>query len=178
MWSKQISPDGKTYYFNHVTFESSWVMPEELAAFEGPRKEIVVECKLIPKTEWRICLTNLDHEFFYNQHSKAKSWDIPEEILEIVGELLQDAMSEDEDEGLNEEENEKEDSDSISADELVEKRDPPEESEVCQTKRAKYDVSETEIIENSNFSHEAALDDKVVQPKTKMMRILHIKRMY
>ncbi|KAJ3328501.1 hypothetical protein HDU91_004088, partial [Kappamyces sp. JEL0680] len=53
--------------------------------------------KLIPDTDWAICLTNKDHEFFHHLQDQdvVPSWDIPDEILEIVGGLLQEAVADD-----------------------------------------------------------------------------------
>lgn len=52
--------------------------------------EHVVESKRIPDTKWCICLTSLDHELFWNEAENKSCWDIPEEILDLIGSMLQD----------------------------------------------------------------------------------------
>ncbi|KAH9273390.1 hypothetical protein BSLG_008694 [Batrachochytrium salamandrivorans] len=54
--------------------------------------ERAIAMKRIPETTWSIVLTSLNHEFYFNQDTQSVSWDMPEEIVNIVGELLASAM--------------------------------------------------------------------------------------
>ncbi|KAJ3302214.1 transcription elongation regulator [Kappamyces sp. JEL0829] len=109
-WVAMQTVDGRAYWFNTITNESTWTRPEELRPPPPPPRveaEVVVEMyavvqpnptrKLIPDTDWAICLTNKDHEFFHHLQDQdvVPSWDIPDEILEIVGGLLQEAVADD-----------------------------------------------------------------------------------
>jgi hypothetical protein len=94
-WSRQVTPDGKEYFFNSETNESVWERPNDFIPPPPPRNKLekILEAKAL-NNEWIICLTSRDHEFFYNTTSGETSWDIPEDIVDLVGGLLQDAMGE------------------------------------------------------------------------------------
>ncbi|KAJ3403925.1 transcription elongation regulator [Chytridiales sp. JEL 0842] len=51
-------------------------------------KERVAALKKLPNTTWAIVLTTLENEFFYNFETKERTWDIPEEIGELVGQIM------------------------------------------------------------------------------------------
>ncbi|OAJ40901.1 hypothetical protein BDV3_005831 [Batrachochytrium dendrobatidis] len=55
--------------------------------------ERAIAMKVIPDTSWAIVLTNMNHEFYFEQESNAVSWDMPEKVVNIIGELLADAMN-------------------------------------------------------------------------------------
>ncbi|KAJ3253661.1 transcription elongation regulator [Boothiomyces macroporosus] len=94
-WSVQYTPDGKQYFFNSLTNESTWERPAEyMPPKPPPLKEKPIKMRKIPDSDWNIILTNKDHEFFYNQATKQVSWDIPDDIINLVGELLNDGMDE------------------------------------------------------------------------------------
>jgi hypothetical protein len=65
--------------------------------------EIVAEMKLVPGTEWAICLTTKRHEFFYNKHNQFTSWEIPHDITNVIGKLLNQARGIEEEESSDEE---------------------------------------------------------------------------
>lgn len=96
MWSQQIAPNGKVFYLNSETLESVWTRPEEFKPAAPPPRLVdrVVEMKKIPGTTWAILLTSDDHEFFYDSEQQISVWDIPEEILHIIGSLLKRAAGE------------------------------------------------------------------------------------
>ncbi|KAJ3270126.1 transcription elongation regulator [Terramyces sp. JEL0728] len=102
-WSVQFTPEGKQYFFNSLTNESTWERPAEyMPPKPPPMKEKPIKMRKIPNTEWSILLTNKNHEYFYNKASHQVSWDIPEDIVNLIGELLNasmdEEMSEDEEE--------------------------------------------------------------------------------
>jgi hypothetical protein len=53
-----------------------------------PPREHATEMKEIPETSWSILLTNKGHEFFYNRETLQSTWDMPEELVDIIGSLL------------------------------------------------------------------------------------------
>lgn len=105
-WTQSIAPNGRLYYFNTDTLESSWLRPPEFNPPPPPGTELVVELKIIPNSDWAICLTDKKHEFFYNLKLSQSTWDIPEEIIDTVGALLNEAMGIDLDSSEEESENE------------------------------------------------------------------------
>lgn len=47
--------------------------------------------KKIPFTPWSIVLTSLNHEFYFNVETMKSTWEIPDELADIIGHLV--AMS-------------------------------------------------------------------------------------
>ncbi|KAI8894760.1 hypothetical protein BC833DRAFT_200742 [Globomyces pollinis-pini] len=87
-----FTPDGREYFFNRITNESVWERPLDYTPPPPPKKEVAVELKYIPDSDWAIVLTNFNHEFFYRESDKTVSWDIPDDIVDLIGELLAEAM--------------------------------------------------------------------------------------
>ena len=55
--------------------------------------EVVVELKKIPETNWSICLTNRNHEFFYHEENQdLNTWEIPYELQTVLNDLLNEAL--------------------------------------------------------------------------------------
>uniref|UniRef100_A0A7N6ARB9 Transcription elongation regulator 1 n=1 Tax=Anabas testudineus TaxID=64144 RepID=A0A7N6ARB9_ANATE len=63
-WSEYKTPDGKTYYYNNRTLESTWEKPQALVE----KGKCVV---------W----TGDDRVFFYNPTTRLSMWDRPEELV-------------------------------------------------------------------------------------------------
>jgi hypothetical protein len=47
----------------------------------------IIETKFIT-SNWIICLTSKNHEFFYNLETGESFWDIPIDIVDVIGDLL------------------------------------------------------------------------------------------
>lgn len=43
IWTEHTSPDGRKYYFNSITKQSSWDKPDELKTSE----EVIIKLKII-----------------------------------------------------------------------------------------------------------------------------------
>ncbi|KAI8823363.1 uncharacterized protein EV422DRAFT_352058 [Fimicolochytrium jonesii] len=66
--------------------------PPTPSAVPNPDVERPLALKKIPLTKWAIVLTNKDHEFFYNTDTKTSAWEMPDELGDLIGALIADAM--------------------------------------------------------------------------------------
>uniref|UniRef100_A0A8C9VCA3 Transcription elongation regulator 1 n=1 Tax=Scleropages formosus TaxID=113540 RepID=A0A8C9VCA3_SCLFO len=107
-WSEYKTADGKTYYYNNRTLESTWEKPEELKEkgycmalhwcsrclfCQEPKEEEMTEEERaaqkakpvattpIPGTPWCVVWTGDDRVFFYNPTTRLSMWDRPEELI-------------------------------------------------------------------------------------------------
>uniref|UniRef100_A0A4W6F623 Transcription elongation regulator 1 n=1 Tax=Lates calcarifer TaxID=8187 RepID=A0A4W6F623_LATCA len=104
-WSEYKTADGKTYYYNNRTLESTWDKPQALIEkgtpwglihthtdFEPKEEEMTEEEKAaqkarpiatnpIPGTPWCVVWTGDDRVFFYNPTTRLSMWDRPEELV-------------------------------------------------------------------------------------------------
>ncbi|ORX55263.1 hypothetical protein BCR36DRAFT_282048 [Piromyces finnis] len=111
-WTEHKAPSGEFYYYNHITKQSTWKKPDNYIPFKVPfiphlqqkhalQKPIIkqeqkpiekaISMKRIPGTPWHIILTSRNNEFFYNYDTKKSTWEIPEEIKDIINKLLEEA---------------------------------------------------------------------------------------
>ncbi|KAJ3218151.1 transcription elongation regulator [Dinochytrium kinnereticum] len=63
---------------------------EEAPLVEQPKKrnERPVSMKKLPNSPWSIVLTNKDNEFFVNSETREVTWEMPDEIGELIGQIL------------------------------------------------------------------------------------------
>uniref|UniRef100_A0A8D3BMT7 Transcription elongation regulator 1 n=1 Tax=Scophthalmus maximus TaxID=52904 RepID=A0A8D3BMT7_SCOMX len=106
-WSEYKTADGKTYYYNNRTLESTWEKPQALVEKVGcngnceklsfsikePKEEEMTEeekaaqkarpvaTNPIPGTPWCVVWTGDDRVFFYNPTTRLSMWDRPEELV-------------------------------------------------------------------------------------------------
>uniref|UniRef100_A0A665U3A1 Transcription elongation regulator 1 n=1 Tax=Echeneis naucrates TaxID=173247 RepID=A0A665U3A1_ECHNA len=102
-WSEYKTADGKTYYYNNRTLESTWEKPQALLEKgrhhntnndkEEPKEEEMTEeekaaqkarpiaTNPIPGTPWCVVWTGDDRVFFYNPTTRLSMWDRPEELV-------------------------------------------------------------------------------------------------
>lgn len=83
LMEERLDPSNRIYYFNSTTLESTYDRPKSIPS--PPTKEVVIEAREIGEG-WSIGLTNKDHELFFK--GAISSWDIPEEICGLVGDLI------------------------------------------------------------------------------------------
>uniref|UniRef100_A0A8C6NQZ9 Transcription elongation regulator 1 n=1 Tax=Nothobranchius furzeri TaxID=105023 RepID=A0A8C6NQZ9_NOTFU len=96
-WTEYKTADGKTYYYNNRTLESTWEKPQALfftRSFDKePKEEEMTEeekaaqkarpvaTNPIPGTPWCVVWTGDDRVFFYNPTTRLSMWDRPEELI-------------------------------------------------------------------------------------------------
>lgn len=73
-WSEHRTPDGRIYYFNKLTNQSSWEKPEDL------KKEPEQNLETCP---WKEYKTEDGKVYYHNIITKQSSWTIPKELEEI-----------------------------------------------------------------------------------------------
>uniref|UniRef100_A0A3Q2UNJ9 Transcription elongation regulator 1 n=1 Tax=Fundulus heteroclitus TaxID=8078 RepID=A0A3Q2UNJ9_FUNHE len=90
-WTEYRTADGKTYYYNNRTLESTWEKPQALIEKEPKEEEMTEEEKAaqkarpiatnpIPGTPC-VVWTGDDRVFFYNPTTRLSMWDRPEELV-------------------------------------------------------------------------------------------------
>ncbi|KAJ3183865.1 transcription elongation regulator [Geranomyces variabilis] len=108
IWTEHRDPSGRLYYHNPVTKESRWdhnpnppasgapvhqqPQPQAVRAPPVAAAERALAMKKIPTTAWAIVLTNTEKEFFYNLTTKESMWDMPDDLGDLVGQLIAEAM--------------------------------------------------------------------------------------
>lgn len=65
-WEKVTDDEGRVYYYNSKTLETSWTLPEQ------EEEEI---------SPWQVFTTDDGKEYYYNEKSGETTWDIPEGFL-------------------------------------------------------------------------------------------------
>jgi len=71
-WTEHVSPDGRKFYYNKNTKESTWEKPNMLKTQEE------LQC------EWAEYFTKEGKPYYYNSKTKKSQWDKPKEYAEIV----------------------------------------------------------------------------------------------
>ncbi|KAI9346558.1 hypothetical protein BDR26DRAFT_855754 [Obelidium mucronatum] len=77
--------------------------------------------KKLPNSDWAIVLTSKDNEYFLNFKSKQVVWDMPDEIGELVGQIMAGGVQ-DEDENMQEAEANQQEDDEVPENRLEEKQ--------------------------------------------------------
>ena len=86
LWQEHESDDGRKYWWNSITGESSWIKPnfmseaeerrvnaEEKRAKEKEREELL---KKLEQTDWELCFNETDDHYFYNTITGESTWDL------------------------------------------------------------------------------------------------------
>ncbi|XP_026570544.1 pre-mRNA-processing factor 40 homolog B isoform X2 [Pseudonaja textilis] len=73
-WSEHKAPDGRIYYYNAETKQSSWEKPDELKS----KAEI-----LLSHCPWREYRSETGKSYYYNTQSKESRWTRPRELDDI-----------------------------------------------------------------------------------------------
>ncbi|XP_052202335.1 pre-mRNA-processing protein 40A isoform X2 [Diospyros lotus] len=82
-WQEHTSPDGRRYYYNKKTRQSSWEKPLELMT--------PIE-RADASTVWKEFTTTDGRKYYYNKVTKQSKWQIPEE-LKLAREQAEKAAS-------------------------------------------------------------------------------------
>lgn len=113
-WVQQATGDGKVYYYNKRTLESSWTKPQALIEAEKAHrfmeeqraKRKPVGKVAVPGTPWAIVWTGDGRHFFFNPSAKLSLWEVPEELKSRsdIDKLLKDGPNGPKSDGDEEEE--------------------------------------------------------------------------
>uniref|UniRef100_A0A7N8WVV8 Pre-mRNA-processing factor 40 homolog A n=1 Tax=Mastacembelus armatus TaxID=205130 RepID=A0A7N8WVV8_9TELE len=82
LWTEHKSLDGKTYYYNTETKQSTWEKPDEL---KSPAEQMLSKCP------WKEYKSDTGKPYYYNSQTKESRWTKPKELEDLEGkELLSD----------------------------------------------------------------------------------------
>ncbi|KDQ19637.1 hypothetical protein BOTBODRAFT_126520 [Botryobasidium botryosum FD-172 SS1] len=74
LWSEHRNAEGRTYWYNNTTKQSSWEKPEELKTpFE----------RALAQTQWKEYFSG-GRKYWYHTETKQSKWEMPDELLEIL----------------------------------------------------------------------------------------------
>uniref|UniRef100_A0A8B9LDM2 Pre-mRNA-processing factor 40 homolog A n=1 Tax=Astyanax mexicanus TaxID=7994 RepID=A0A8B9LDM2_ASTMX len=76
VWTEHKSLDGKTYYYNTETKQSTWEKPDEL---KSPAEQMLSKCP------WKEYKSDTGKPYYYNSQSKESRWTKPKELEDLEG---------------------------------------------------------------------------------------------
>ncbi|NXK76999.1 PR40A factor, partial [Amazona guildingii] len=77
-WTEHKSPDGRTYYYNTETKQSTWEKPDDL---KTPAEQLLSKCP------WKEYKSDSGKPYYYNSQTKESRWAKPKELEDLEGEL-------------------------------------------------------------------------------------------
>lgn len=105
-WSEHKSPDGRTYYYNNVTKQSSWEKPDELKTVVEvrrlkvhrqfrPTKRTIFSLfapsqKLLSSCPWKEYRSDTGKVYYSHITTKESRWEIPPELIEIKNKIIEE----------------------------------------------------------------------------------------
>uniref|UniRef100_A0AAY5ERE0 Pre-mRNA-processing factor 40 homolog A n=1 Tax=Electrophorus electricus TaxID=8005 RepID=A0AAY5ERE0_ELEEL len=76
VWTEHKSLDGKTYYYNTETKQSTWEKPDEL---KTPAEQLLSKCP------WKEYKSDAGKPYYYNSQTKESRWTKPKELEDLEG---------------------------------------------------------------------------------------------
>ncbi|KAK9857235.1 hypothetical protein WJX84_007848 [Apatococcus fuscideae] len=78
-WTEHTAPDGRKYYYNAVTKQSSWTKP---AALGGPAEKPAAPAAAaaVASTDWKEFVSPDGRKYYYNKNTKESRWTMPDEM--------------------------------------------------------------------------------------------------
>uniref|UniRef100_A0A5S6QKE0 WW domain-containing protein n=1 Tax=Trichuris muris TaxID=70415 RepID=A0A5S6QKE0_TRIMR len=73
-WSEHKTDDGRIFYYNKVTQQSSWEKPDEF------KTELEL---ILAKTPWQQFTTPEGKVYYFNKETKQSSWTLPKELNDL-----------------------------------------------------------------------------------------------
>lgn len=73
-WSEHKAPDGRNYYYNNVTKQSSWDKPDDL---KTPIEKLIAACP------WKEHRLENGKRYYHNAATKESKWEPPEEFIDM-----------------------------------------------------------------------------------------------
>ncbi|XP_053564011.1 pre-mRNA-processing factor 40 homolog B isoform X1 [Bombina bombina] len=74
MWTEHKAPDGRTYFYNPVTKQSTWEKPDELKS----NAEL-----LLSKCPWKEYKSDTGKSYYYNSQTKESRWTKPKDLEDL-----------------------------------------------------------------------------------------------
>uniref|UniRef100_A0A673LPZ3 Pre-mRNA-processing factor 40 homolog A n=1 Tax=Sinocyclocheilus rhinocerous TaxID=307959 RepID=A0A673LPZ3_9TELE len=74
VWTEHKSLDGKTYYYNTETKQSTWEKPDEL---KSPAEQMFSKCP------WKEYKSDTGKPYYYNSQTKESRWTKPKELEDL-----------------------------------------------------------------------------------------------
>uniref|UniRef100_A0A8C2ZG81 Pre-mRNA-processing factor 40 homolog A n=1 Tax=Cyclopterus lumpus TaxID=8103 RepID=A0A8C2ZG81_CYCLU len=85
LWTEHKSLDGKTYFYNTETKQSTWEKPEDL---KSPAEQMLSKCP------WKEYKSDTGKPYYYNSQTKESRWTKPKDLEDLEGkELTAEAMA-------------------------------------------------------------------------------------
>ncbi|NXP01441.1 PR40A factor, partial [Certhia brachydactyla] len=78
-WTEHKSPDGRTYYYNTETKQSTWEKPDDL---KTPAEQLLSKCP------WKEYKSDSGKPYYYNSQTKESRWAKPKELEDLEGKKL------------------------------------------------------------------------------------------
>uniref|UniRef100_A0A8C6UV61 Pre-mRNA-processing factor 40 homolog A n=1 Tax=Neogobius melanostomus TaxID=47308 RepID=A0A8C6UV61_9GOBI len=79
VWTEHKSLDGKTYYYNTDTKQSTWEKPDDL---KSPVEQMLSKCP------WKEYKSDTGKPYYYNSQTKESRWTKPPDVVSKLVELL------------------------------------------------------------------------------------------
>uniref|UniRef100_A0A8C8DQ33 Pre-mRNA-processing factor 40 homolog A n=1 Tax=Oryzias sinensis TaxID=183150 RepID=A0A8C8DQ33_9TELE len=79
VWTEHKSLDGKTYYYNTETKQSTWEKPDDL---KSPAEQLLSKC------HWKEYKSDTGKPYYYNSQTKESRWTKPKELEDLEGKQL------------------------------------------------------------------------------------------
>ena len=73
-WTEHKAPDGRPYYYNNLTKQSSWEKPEALMS---PAERLTHQCP------WKEYRSDTNKVYYHNVNTKESRWEPPPEYVEM-----------------------------------------------------------------------------------------------
>jgi len=77
IWTTHTDPNGRKYYYNTITKQSSWEKPDEL---KTPLEKALSKCP------WKEYTSN-GKKYYYNEETKVSSWEMPQEYKDFLAKI-------------------------------------------------------------------------------------------
>ncbi|XP_053327677.1 pre-mRNA-processing factor 40 homolog A isoform X2 [Spea bombifrons] len=74
VWTEHKSPDGRTYYYNTETKQSTWEKPDEM---KSPVEQLLSKCP------WKEFKSDSGKPYYYNSQTKESRWAKPKELEDL-----------------------------------------------------------------------------------------------
>ncbi|NWZ86169.1 PR40A factor, partial [Poecile atricapillus] len=82
-WTEHKSPDGRTYYYNTETKQSTWEKPDDL---KTPAEQLLSKCP------WKEYKSDSGKPYYYNSQTKESRWAKPKELEDLEGKRVLDFL--------------------------------------------------------------------------------------